>query len=256
MEERLKQRLVGAIVLVSLAVIFVPVLFDRPHEASEESSAAPIPEIPERPRNGFGSSQTITLDLPQTPRLDDEVKRERNRAASNTNAEDRRVSSNALAATSAGSEASASVRAASEDSVSGSTSASSGAAASTKVADTSEPPASGSRVESPSAGSAPAPATRKPDDGSAEKQAVETSATGGWMIQLGSFLKSENALALSKRLQADGYPAFVETGPSAQGEVSRVFVGPIPDREQAKRSAVELRREMALEGIVVPYPGG
>ena len=76
------------------------------------------------------------------------------------------------------------------------------------------------------------------------------------MIQLGSFQKSENALALRKRLQSRGYPAFVRAGTSAQGAVSRVFVGPIPDLRQAKTSAAKLRREMALEGIVVPSPGG
>ena len=81
-------------------------------------------------------------------------------------------------------------------------------------------------------------------------------AASGWTVQLGSFRKSENALALRKRLQAKGYPAFVKSGSSAQGEVSRVFVGPVPDREQAKSSAAKLRREMALEGIVVRYPGG
>ena len=75
-------------------------------------------------------------------------------------------------------------------------------------------------------------------------------------MQLGSFLKSENALALRKRLQAKGYPAFVEIGSTARGEVSRVLVGPMPDREQAKTSAAKLKREMELEGIVVPYPGG
>ena len=81
-------------------------------------------------------------------------------------------------------------------------------------------------------------------------------ATNGWTVQLGRFAKSENALALHKRLQEKGYPAFVESGSSAQGAVSRVFVGPMPDRRQARDSAAKLRREMALEGIVVPYPGG
>ena len=76
------------------------------------------------------------------------------------------------------------------------------------------------------------------------------------MIQLGSFQKPENALALRKRLQSRGYPAFVKSGSSAQGAVSRVFVGPMSDRRQAKTSATKLQREMALEGIVMRSPGG
>ena len=256
MEERLKQRLVGAIVLVSLAVVFVPILFDMPREVNEDISTIPITEIPERPPDRFGSSVSITLDLPETPRLDAEVERERNRNASSADADDRRTSSGALAAasTSAASEAPAS--AASESSVSGSTSTSSGDVASTPAPGPSESPAPVSRPESSPARSNSESTANKPDDAPARKQAAEAPAAGGWIVQLGSFLISENAIALRKRLRAKGYPAFVESGSSAQGTVSRVFVGPMPDREQAKDSAARLRREMALKGIVVAYPGG
>ena len=232
MEERLKQRLVGAIVLVSLAVVFVPILFDAPRELNEEISPAPVVEIPERPRDGFESPASNTVEAPETPRLDAEMERERNRQAS--------------------------IPAASEAAGPDSVSTSSVTTVSISLPGASEPPAPASRSDPSPERSSPAPATGPPDDASGRKQAVEAPAatSGGWMVQLGSFRKPENALALRKRLQARGYPAFVESGPSAQGAVSRVFVGPIPGHEQAKDSAEKLRREMALEGIVVPYPGG
>ena len=232
MEERLKQRLVGAIVLVSLAVVFVPILFDAPRELNEESSPAPVAEIPERPRDGFESPAGNTVEAPETPRLDAEMERERNRQAS--------------------------IPAASEAAGPDSVSPSSVTTVSISLPGASEPPAPASRSDPSPERSSPAPATGPPDDASGRKQAVEAPAatSGGWMVQLGSFRKPENALALRKRLQAGGYPAFVESGPSAQGAVSRVFVGPIPGHEQAKDSAEKLRREMALEGIVVPYPDG
>lgn len=256
MEERLKQRLVGAIVLVSLAVVFVPILFDEPREVNEDISTSPITEIPERPQDRLGSSVSITLDLPETPRLDAEVERERNRNALSAHADDRRTSSGALAAASPSTPPEAPAPATSESSVSGSTSTSSGATASTPVPGPSESPASVSRPESSPARSNSESTANKPDDTPGRKQAVEAPVAGGWIVQLGSFLKSENALALRKRLRSKGYPAFVESGSSAQGAVSRVFVGPMSDREQAKDSAAKLRREMALEGIVVAYPGG
>ena len=232
MEERLKQRLVGAIVLVSLAVVFVPILFDAPRELNEEISPAPVAEIPERPRDGFESPAGNTVEAPETPRLDAEMERERNRQAS--------------------------IPAASEAAGPDSVSTSSVTTVSISLPGASEPPAPASRSDPSPERSSPAPATGPPDDASGRKQAVEAPAatSGGWMVQLGSFRKPENALALRKRLQAGGYPAFVESGPSAQGAVSRVFVGPIPGHEQAKDSAEKLRREMALEGIVVPYPDG
>ena len=44
----LKQRIIGALVLVSLAVIFVPMMFDEPH-SERETSTIQIPEEPPFP---------------------------------------------------------------------------------------------------------------------------------------------------------------------------------------------------------------
>ena len=236
MEERLKQRLVGAVVLVSLAVVFVPILFDMPGEPNGETSADLISGVPERPQVEFGSSASGTLDAPQTPRLDTELERESSRDASRAVAGERIVSS--------------------EVPVAGTTSGAPGAPAPARTADASGQPASDARSETSVARADPAPAENQEIQGSSSKPVAAVSATGSWTVQLGSFLKSENAAALRKRLQASGYTAFVESGTSARGDVSRVFVGPMPDREQAKASAARLQREMALEGIVVPYRGG
>ena len=236
MEERLKQRLVGAVVLVSLAVVFVPILFDMPGEPNGETSADLISGVPERPRVGFGSSASGTLDAPQTPRLDTELERESSRDASRAGTGERTVSS--------------------EVPVAGTTSGAPGAPAPARTADASGQPASDARSETSVARADPAPAENQEIQGSSSEPVAAVSAAGSWTVQLGSFLKSENAAALRKRLQASGYTAFVESGTSARGAVSRVFVGPMPDREQAKASAARLQREMALEGIVVPYRGG
>ena len=236
MEERLKQRLVGAVVLVSLAVVFVPILFDMPGETNGETSADLISGIPERPQVRLGSSASGTLEAPQTPRLDTELEREHSRDTARADTGERTVSS--------------------EVPVAGTTSSSAGASGSAQGAADSGQPASEARSQASVARPDPATAKKQPDPGSASKPVAEASAAGGWTVQLGSFLKSENAVALRKRLRAKGYTAFVESGSSARGDVSRVFVGPMPDREQAKASVVKLRREMALEGIVVPYRGG
>ena len=232
MEQRLKQRLVGAIVLVSLAVVFVPILFDSPRELNGGYSTTPIAEIPERPQVEADPPARVSIEAPETPRLDAEVEREQGRQGSGTDtaaAGAAGVSSAAPASSSASSDAPASAPA------SGAT----GSSASARSSDSS------------SAGSAPAAA--EPDNASGEKQA---SASGEWVVQLGSFRESENARALRKSLLDKGYTAFVEPGPSAQGEVFRVFVGPMPRRQEAEDSAARLRREMALKGIVVPRSGG
>ena len=231
MEERLKQRLVGAVVLVSLAVVFVPILFDLPGDVNRETSAPPISEIPERPQDRSDSPVSVTLDPPQTLRLDAEVERERSM-----------------------SEADGGASPAAVEAATGATA--SGTAASAATPEPSEPAAFATRSDPTPARSDTATAAGRPADGSERKRAAQVPAAGGWTVQLGSFAKPENARALRKRLQDKGYPAFVESGPSSQGAVSRVFVGPMAERSQAKESAVKLRREMALDGIVVPYPGG
>ena len=235
MEERLKHRLVGAAVLASLAVVIVPIALDEPRDVSEGGSSTPISAIPERPQDQFETTVTTTLELPETPRLDAEVERERARQASDTSAGGRRVESDAPARVSL-------------------------------AAPPEAPPAPRVSVSEPSASAAsasaaaaesPATAPVRPSGSSGDRQTTEAPAAADrWTVQLGSFLKAENASALRKRLLDRGYPAFVETGPSARGEVSRVLVGPMPDRGKARDSAAKLRREMKLEGIVVPYRGG
>ena len=245
MEQRLKQRLVGAAVLVSLAVVFVPILLDVPERTREDVSVTSITEIPDRPNSRIEPSVITTLELPETPRLDAEVERERNRQASGASTEDHDVRAEVPARVS--------ISATAEES----------GDAPAVVPTSPEVPASAStsvrpeRTEAPVTG-ASVPAARPPDDASGQQHVpvAPATVTEGWIVQLGSFRKVENARALSKRLRAKGYPAFVESGTSARGELSRVFVGPMLDRGQAKDSAAKLRRETQLEGIVMRYPGG
>ena len=228
MEQRFKQRLVGAVVLVSLAVVFVPILFDMPPDMDREASAPSISQIPERPRDHAGAPVNVTLDPPQTLRLDAEVERERSMSEADAD----------------GGASPAAVEAATATTVS------------PAAPQPSAPPAPATRTDPSPAPSDTASAAGTPAGGSERKRAAPAPAAGDWTVQLGSFAKPENARALHKRLQDKGYSAFVESASSAQGAVSRVLVGPMSDRKQAEESVVKLRREMALDGIVVPYSGG
>ncbi|MDL0429629.1 SPOR domain-containing protein [Marinobacter sp. TBZ242] len=57
----LKQRIIGALVLVSLAVIFVPMMFDEPHSERESTSI----KIPEEPP--FPEVEAPEPEIPETP---------------------------------------------------------------------------------------------------------------------------------------------------------------------------------------------
>ena len=63
MNDQLKQRLVGAAVLVLLAVIVIPMVLDQPITPAPQIRRSPIPPKPE----GEFSSRIIPLDAPETP---------------------------------------------------------------------------------------------------------------------------------------------------------------------------------------------
>jgi DedD protein len=71
MDEQLKQRLVGAAVLVLLAVIFIPMILDRP---SEPEVRIEHPTLPAREETDF-SSRIVPLTEPQTPQVEAESER-------------------------------------------------------------------------------------------------------------------------------------------------------------------------------------
>lgn len=59
-----KQRIIGALIIVSLAVIFLPMLFDEPHQARKEQ----VLEVPSQP-----DMEPVTIEQPQEPEVTDSV---------------------------------------------------------------------------------------------------------------------------------------------------------------------------------------
>ena len=62
MDQRLKQRLTGAIVLVALAVIFVPIILEGPDDEWTPRSHS----IPEKPQMDYRASMGLELPEPET----------------------------------------------------------------------------------------------------------------------------------------------------------------------------------------------
>lgn len=58
----LKQRLVGALVILSLAIIFLPMIFDEPHHLPE---VPPHIEVPPAP-----AAETVTINQPEKPEFE------------------------------------------------------------------------------------------------------------------------------------------------------------------------------------------
>ncbi len=81
MEPDLKQRLVGAVVITSLAAIFVPMLFDDPiDESGKMISELKIPDAPVKAIDLDSLTLPATIDevisLPETQVVDEEIVRQ------------------------------------------------------------------------------------------------------------------------------------------------------------------------------------
>ena len=93
--------------------------------------------------------------------------------------------------------------------------------------------------------------TKKP---AASKVIATPAGKGAWVVQLGSFSSARNAQALRARLKSKGYKAFVRSSVHGAEAVTRVYVGPDASRDGAQKLVARLLEETRLKGIVVRYP--
>ncbi len=90
-----------------------------------------------------------------------------------------------------------------------------------------------------------ASAARKPDPKSKRQR---------YVIQMGIFGEQSNASKLRGRLEKRGYRVIVEKEFSGSDSVYRVYVGPYPHRQAADASRKALVRRAKLRGFLKNYP--
>ncbi|WP_277588267.1 SPOR domain-containing protein [Pseudomonas chlororaphis] len=212
-----KQRMVGALVLVALAVIFLPMLFSREDEQRHVNVEAPA--VPQAPAVTQVQVEPVVVPepqaLPQEPVPSDED-------VAQQAAPSMPIGPSAPVAP-------ASVPVASP------------VAASKPVA----PPPAPAPKPAPAQPIAAAPA--KPD---ATPNRVDANGLSvSWSVQLASLSSRESAENLQKTLRSQGYNAYIR---SADGK-NRVFVGPLIERAEADRLRDLLSRQQNLKGFVVRF---
>ena len=92
-----------------------------------------------------------------------------------------------------------------------------------------------------------------PPSQSAPDTPAETSSTGMWAVQLGSFSNEENADKLATGLRDQGYAAFLSQLNRNGSPLHRVRIGPQKDRDSAEAIAAQLLKS-GHTGQVVPHP--
>lgn len=214
----MKPRLIGAAVLIALAVIFLPMLVDGP-EPQGGTSSVPL-DIPKPPERNFE-----TRELPLTPAAP---------ATAPTTPAETPVSDDPNRVATVDVPYTPREDAAPEADV-----------APAPAAQTA-PPATTPVVATPPATTAPAPAATP----------VAASPDGRYAVNLGSYANLANARALIASMKAAGLPAYGDDVQSAGNPALRVRLGPFAQRgeaESARLNALRVRKDLpssvvALDG--------
>jgi len=224
-----KQRVIGAVVLVALAVIFIPMLLESPEEELGPLGS----NLPERPEMTV-RDRVEPLTLPEPP----------------PESEPAQVVLEPLPADDAAAGTAEPGEASQPPSGAQTSSQTPPAASATPSIPTEEPAASRPAVSEPPVASAPP--TSPP---AAAKQTPEAAKPlSGWVVQLAALSSKDNAMALRERLRGLGYTAFVEETTAAQGTQFRVRVGPELERANADNLRTRLEQQVQIKGIVMRYP--
>jgi cell division septation protein DedD len=213
MDDQLKARLIGAVILVALAVLLIPELLSG---RKPESTAA------ESGRDGRGT-RTYTIDLtgaaPAQPTPTP--------TPTPTPRPEERPRPPEMAATPPPAEAPV----VAEASTSQATATQAPPAQTAPVRPVATAPASSAPPKA--ATSAPAPAV--------EHTTTKPVVKGGWVVQVGAFGSPSTAGKLASDLKSAGYPAFVSPISRGGKTLHRVRVGPVPGRADADALAVRLK---------------
>jgi DedD protein len=216
MERRLKERLIGASILVVLIVLVVPELLSGP------KSTAPAPHALQLPAAASSDEaiRNVTVDLTTSKAP----------ATADPETASEPASTAAVPAPDA---------------------ASTMPAAAAPVPAAPAPPMPAAPVPAvprPVAveSSAPPPISK---GGAAHG---EVSRPAAWAVQLGSFANRANADNLVHQLKAQGFAVYVLSGGSGAATRHRVRVGPLTDRDAAERTAAKLKALGHASSLVSP----
>lgn len=222
MERQVKERLVGAAVLVAAAIILVPEMLSGPEKPASVSGA----------ENPAGSVKTYSIDLQQPAG-----------PMASVTAEPPPVSEETPTASSAERDAASSA----DDESTAEPFQAPVAAENPESAKPNTP----SVVEQPAEKRPPAavpPATEKTIDKAVEKKPASSS--GGWAIQVGSFTTQEKAKSVSQGLEKRGFSTFVRTA-TVNGKVwYRVRVGPMAERSAAESMLAKVKASQPSASVV------
>ncbi len=74
-----------------------------------------------------------------------------------------------------------------------------------------------------------------------------------WSLQVGAFQNEDNALRLQESLRESEFRTYIIRAPSDEGEVYKVFVGPMLQKSKLAAIGEEIESKFDLKGRIVRY---
>lgn len=218
-----KQRIIGAIILVVLAIIIVPLVLNKRERPAD-------PDAP--------TAQTVVTELPPGD------------TSAEPHANDAAAGSAPLSDTAPLNPSTAPAGPSSAYTPIPSAPAATGTIPSdparAPVAPTPSPARAGNSATPPSATTPAAPPAASKPDLTREARAPAK----GWYVQVGTFASPANAEQLAARLQKAGFKVVQERVRGERNTVVRVRVGPYDKEAQAKSGQARIQKAVGIKGLV------
>ncbi|MCF7533968.1 SPOR domain-containing protein [Pseudomonas petrae] len=224
LDKAYKQRMVGALVLIAIAVIFLPMLFSRQDEARRVQVDAPA--APQAPATSQLKVEPVSVPeqqpLPQEPvPTDDELTQPAQPIQQRTSQQPPAMP------------------------IAPAPAPSKPVAAAPKPVQAAPAKPAPAPTPTPAPAQAPAPVASAADTSRVDANGLSVT----WAVQLASLSNRANADNLQKTLRTQGYNAYIRTSDG----VNRVFVGPVIERVEADRLRDTLEKQQKIKGIVVRF---
>jgi len=214
LDKGMKQRMVGALVLVALAVIFLPMLFTREDEMRQVRVEAPqapaMPTLPEVKVDPVAVPEPQTL--PQEPQQPEQPPVVVNESTAPVTTPSQPIAPSP--------QTQAQVQPKPQTPV----------------------PTPAPKVETP-------PAAKPAATASTPSKIDANGLPVSWSIQLASLSNRAGAESLQNTLRSQGYNAYIRSA----GGMNRVYVGPLIERAEAERVRDAINRKQNLKGFVVRF---
>jgi DedD protein len=230
LKKRARRRLIGAIALVTIVAVFLPMVLDHEPRPVVQDISIQIPSP------GSGSFTSKIVPLPPGPSDGKSAAKAAEAAKAEPLKSDTPATATPPAAVAAAPEAKPAAETPAKP-----------PAYDTEAA----PPKKAEPAPKPAAKAAPKLAAKSAPAPKAAAKPADAKSAGGFVVQVAALNDADKAKQMRDSIAASGIKSYTEVVPTVKGNVTRVRAGPFASRAEAEKMRDKLK-DMGLPGNIVP----